>query len=139
MAKRQGRLSSVARGGTAGGPYTALGSKRDADIAIGGAEIGSTTFDDGQWEDFLKGRKNAQITLTAAWDSTDAVLTQLRDDHFNDVERFVRWRFEDAVGAPEFTANSIVTQYDGSGPNDDLGTVSVTIRIKGAVTEAVQT
>ncbi len=138
MGKIAGRLSTLSISADSGATYNALGSLRDGTFNVEKAEIGSTTRDDGAWEDFIEGRKSATIDASCAWDESDAQLMAIIDAFYADTTLMYKWTMSTLAGLKEHEANGIVLSVPESGPNDDLGTVDISIRVKGTVTNAIQ-
>ena len=62
MAKVPGRLQTAAI--DTGGGFVEILGIIDGSLNIEQAELNSTSHDDGQWEAFLRGRKNATIDIS---------------------------------------------------------------------------
>jgi len=132
MAIIHGRLSNVTFSGSA------VGGIIDASFSGSRAELDSTEHDDAA-RTYISGRMDATVDLSLHWDEADSGQGALADNWFNNTgaEALV-FRMQTAGGAHSYTANAFVTSWNPSGPNDDTGKVSCTLRISGAVTQATQ-
>ena len=132
MSKIHGRLSNFQWNAVA------VGSIVDLSFSGERPEIDTTTHDDGDARSFIGGRLAATVDITMKYDEADSAQSSMQTDWFAGTDRAVVFRMQTGSTFHEFTGTGKLTSWNASGPNDDAAEVSTTIRINGALTEAVQ-
>ena len=138
MSKIQGRLGRMAVSSDGAINYFILGCIIDMNLAGSAAEIKVTCHEDGQFEQYLQGRKEATVDGSAYWDEDDTGQNIVEDAFFNSTGLDVRFRMQEGTGKKEYEGKAIVTSWNESSPNDDAATVDFTLRINGDFTKSFQ-
>ena len=138
MARIAGRLGRIAVSSDGGSTFVILGCLIDGTLNGSNEELDVTCHEDGQFKDFISGRKDATIDASLHWDEADAGQVKVKDAFFADSILRVRFRMQEATGLQEYEANSIVTNFSPTSPNDDVADVDVTFRLKGDFTPTAQ-
>lgn len=138
MSKIVGRLSRLAISTDGGTTYTEINGIIDATLNLSQAEIGSTSHDSGDFEEFLIGRKDGTIDFGLRFDEADPGQDKLQDSLFAGTLADYRFRMEVASGKDEYKARGLVTSITPSGPNDDAAGMDASVRLTGTITKTAQ-
>lgn len=132
MAKIHGRLQSFQWNAVA------VAGIVDGSLNLERPEVDSTTHDTGDTREFLQGRLAGTVDLSLKWDEADAAQSAMQTDFFAGTSRAIKFRMQTAGSAHSIDGTGLITSWAPSGPNDDAGEVSVSIRYSGTITENAQ-
>lgn len=138
MAKRLGRLRSIAISTDGGTTWTPVGNLTDGTWNGTRDEVESTDADSGDSKEFLAGRQSHTLDFTCRYNEADAGQAALETAFFDGTTPKFRWRSETLTGIKERQADGIVTALNHQTPDADTQNLTGTIRITGAVTKSTQ-
>ena len=139
MAVTRGRLGTVELSTDGGSTFNAIGKIIDAEIAVESSEITVTSHDSDDWEEFLQGRKSANIEVSCRYDEADAGQDAAVQLMYDEAVGDIRFRARGAtLTAREYTASCFVKAAPINSPNDEENKQAFTIRLTGPVTRATQ-
>ena len=132
MAKIHGRLSNFQWNSNA------VGGIVDINQNLERPEIDTTTHDDGDNRTYISGRLAGTIEISGKWDEADTGQGGMETDFIAGTDRAVDFRMQTASGAHTYTGTGKITAWSCTGPNDDAGEFSATVRFNGAITSGTQ-
>lgn len=122
-----------------GGGMDEIGRIVDGSLELDSAEVNVTSHDSGQWEEFLQGRANGQVTLNCRYDEADAGQAACLAAWTAQTVGSARFRMRgNTSGAQEWTASAFVKAVPMNAPNDEAADLQLTFRLTGAITAAAQ-
>lgn len=133
-----GRLRTVEVSTDGGTTWLNVGRLTDSTWNGSRAEINATDGDSGDSEEYMAGRANHSLEVTARYDEANEGQQAVEEAFFTGTTIKARWRAKTGVGEKERTADAIVTACSSPSPDGDTTNLSATIRITGAVTRADQ-
>lgn len=133
MAKQKGQYYSLSYKGTA------LGEITNISLSIDGNQINVSSFDSGEFEEFISGRKNWTISFTCRMDQedTDGQLTVLDDLLAGNNGEFVFGPSTTTTGDLTFTGDGNPSNITIDAPDEDTIEISGEIQGTGTLTKAV--
>lgn len=123
-----------------GASYVKVGKITALSRSVDGNKIGINNFDQGDFEEFLNGRRNVTLSVTCLYDMTDTAQGDLEDDHLLGLNGDFQF------GPDPLTAGDVLFSGSGSPSNittdfndDEVATISFDIQISGTWTKTVGT
>lgn len=112
---------------------SSIGSQRDATLTISGKEIDVSDKTSGGWDLFLVGNRSWEITAEAIALDSDTAATAIETAVANGTT--VAVIFDHGAGST-FSGDAVITNYQLTGPKDDVSTASITLKGASALTIA---
>ena len=118
---------------TSTGVWHVAAGQRSATFSMETAEIDASSKDDTTEASFLPGRNSASVDLEALWVDSDLAWAKLRSAR--DARTLVKIRRSKDHGQHSTEeANAFITKLSESYPDNEVGTVSASLRISGGWT-----
>lgn len=133
-----GRLRKVAVSTDGGTAFKDIGRLTDSTWNGSRAEINATDADSGDSEEYMAGRMNHTLDITARYDEGNEGQEALMGAFFDGSTVKVRWRAKTAAGMKQHSADAIVTSCNIPSPDSDTTNLTATLRITGAVSRDEQ-
>jgi len=136
MAEKKGQYYTLKYEGTA------LGAITNISMQIGAKEINISSFDSGQFEEFLQGRKNVTMTVTCMRDDADTSGQGTLVDELITGDQSGAIVFgpgTPAAGDISYSGSGFVTNASVESPDDEAATASYDLRISGVLTKSTAT
>lgn len=130
--KQKGQYYSLSYAGTA------LGELTNVSLSIDGNQINSSSFDSGEFEEFVAGRKNVTLSCTCRYDQADTAQLAVLDDLLaGDSDEWVFGPPTPTTGDVTFTGSGSPSNVSIEAADEDMMSLSLDIQISGTLTKAV--
>lgn len=122
------------------GPYNVVTGIQDITMNANGAEIKSTTHDDGVFETYLSGRSDFSLDVSGLYDTASAEQAAIIATRFTNTPATLYAQYMPQDGSGKVLQSEVtVTKCNLGSPNDDATKLDYTLRLRGQPTWVDQT
>lgn len=118
--------------------YALLGKLKSGSVAVDNVEVDSTTNDDAGYTSALYGNQSVSVSVSCAYDSSDAQQTTLINAAYAKTTLYYRIRPTVGSGLRQVIFQGLATNKTGSFANNSLVELAFSIKSTGTITNSTQ-
>lgn len=131
MSKTAGRLARVSVSSNGGSTWVSLNGLTAFSVTTSMAPINVSSFDSGQFEEYINGRKSGTVSASAHLDLDDAGQFMLFDAVGSGTKILFRERFTEGTGKPERIIPTVISELTESVDNDGAASLEISAQVTG--------